>query len=249
MNILLLNPNRTQAVTDVVLAAAESAAAPGTRFLAVTGRRGPAVISTRSENAIAHLEVMALAAEYADQVDAIILAVSLDTALSACREMLGAKPVIGMTEAGLLMAATLATRIGVMTYGPRMGPIYRELVASHGFTDRLAGVEALPVTPTDTFTAPGAVRDAVVGGVQRLVERDGAEAVVLAGAAMASMARELQPRCPVPLLDGVACAVMLAEARVRMALPGPTTGSLSPVSGRDLIGVGDALAARLKGSA
>ena len=151
MKILLLNPNRTQAVTDVVLAAGRAAASPGTELVAVTGRRGPAVIGSRSENAIAQAEVMALAAEHADAVDAIVLAVSLDTALFACREMLGAKPVIGMTEAGLLMAATLATRIGVLTYGPRMGPIYRELVEAHGLAARLAGIEALPVTPVDTF--------------------------------------------------------------------------------------------------
>ncbi|WP_017760869.1 aspartate/glutamate racemase family protein, partial [Pseudacidovorax intermedius] len=209
MKLLLINPNRTQAVTDAVLAAARSAARPGTELLAVTGRQGPAIIASRAENALAQQEVLELAAQHATEVDAIVLGVSLDSALWACRELFDV-PVVGMTEAGLLMGATLAGRIGVLTYGARMAPLYRELVEQHGLAARLAGIETLEVTPQQTFETPLRVQEAVLGGIERLVQRDGAEAVLLAGAAMASMAPVLQPRASVPLLDGVACAVALA---------------------------------------
>lgn len=246
MKLLLINPNRTQAVTDAVLAAARAAARPDTELVAVTGRCGPAIIASRAENAIAQQEVLELAAQRAGDVDAIVLGVSLDSALWPCRELLDI-PVIGMTEAGLLVGATLASRIGVLTYGARMAPLYRELVAQHGMVARLAGVEALDVTPEQTFAAPDAVQARVLEGIERLVHRDGAEAVLLAGAAMASMAAPLQPRASVPLLDGVACAVALAEARHQLSLPAARAGSLAPIVGRDVTGVSAPLASLFAG--
>lgn len=248
MKLLLINPNRTQAVTDAVLAAARTAARPGTELLAVTGRQGPAIIASRAENALAQQEVLELAAQHAAEVDAIVLGVSLDSALWACRELFDV-PVVGMTEAGLLMGATLAGRVGVLTYGARMAPLYRELVEQHGLAARLAGIETLEVTPQQTFETPLRVQEAVLAGIERLVLRDGAEAVLLAGAAMASMAPVLQPRASVPLLDGVACAVALAQARVDLALPAARAGSLAPLRGRDVTGVTPTLAARFRGAA
>ncbi len=246
MKLLLINPNRTQAVTDAVLAAARAAAHPGTELIAVTGRRGPAIIGSRAENAIAQHEVLELAAQHAGEVDAIVLGVSLDSALWPCRELLDI-PVIGMTEAGLLVGATLTGRIGVLTYGARMAPLYRELVEQHGMTARLAGVEAIDVTPEETFATPGVVQARVLEGIDRLVRCDGAEAVLLAGAAMASMAAPLQPRAPVPLLDGVACAVALAQVRHRLALPAARAGSLAPILGREVTDVSAPLAALFAG--
>lgn len=245
MRLLLINPNRTQAVTDAVLAAARAVARPDTQLRALTGRRGPAIIASRTEDVLAQQEVLELAHAHACEADAIVLAVSLDSALWPCRELLDI-PVIGMTEAGLLMGATLAARIGVLTYGARMAPLYRELVARHGLADRLAGVQVLDLTPEQSLAAPAAAQAQVLAGVERLASREGAEAVLLAGAAMAAMAGVLQPRTPVPLLDGVACAVVLAEARHCLRLPAARTGSLAPLAGRAVTGVSSALAQRLQ---
>ncbi|CAN7744563.1 aspartate/glutamate racemase family protein [Pseudorhodoferax sp. LjRoot39] len=242
MKLLLVNPNLTQAVTDAVLAAARSRAAPGTELVAVTGRFGPAVIGSRAENALAQHGVLELVAQHAPGCDAVVLGVSLDTALWACRELLDI-PVVGMTEAGLLCGATVATRIGLLTNGARMGPLYRELVQSYGLGERLAGVETLTLTPQQMVGAPQEAQEAVLAAARTLVERDGAEAVLLAGAAMASMADVLQPRLPVPLLDGVGCAVALAQALVGLRLPRARVGSVSPTGGRTVQGVSPALTA------
>ncbi|PZQ01971.1 MAG: hydantoin racemase [Variovorax paradoxus] len=242
MKLLLVNPNLTQAVTDAVLAAARSRAAPGTELVAVTGSFGPAVIGSRAENALAQHGVLDLVAQHAPGCDAVVLGVSLDTALWACRELLD-MPVVGMTEAGLLCGATVATRIGLLTNGARMGPLYRELVQSYGLGERLAGVETLALTPQQMVGAPQDAQDAVLAAARTLIERDGAEAVLLAGAAMASMAEALQPQLPVPLLDGVGCAVALAQALVGLRLPRARVGSVAPTGGRSVQGVSPALTA------
>ena len=242
MKLLLINPNTTQAVTDAVLVAARAAARPGTDLKAVTGSFGPVVIGSRAENALAQHSVLELAAVHAGDCDAVVLAVSLDTGLWACRELLRV-PVIGMTEAGLLMGCSVGTRIGLITYGRRMGPLYREIAESYGLASRLAGIATLDVTPQQTFSDPQRVHAATLAAARQLIERDGAEAVLLAGAAMASMAAALQPELDVPLLDGVACAVALAEAHAALGLPKARSGSVSATGGRTVLGVSAQLTA------
>lgn len=246
MKLLLVNPNTTQAVTDAVLRAARAVAGPGTELKAVTGSFGPAVIGSRAENALAQHSVLQLVADHAGDCDAVVLAVSLDTGLWACRELLPV-PVVGMTEAGLLMGCNVATRLGVVTYGQRMGPLYRELVEGHGLASRLAGIATLAVPPELSFSDPQQVLDATLAAARQLVVRDGAEAVLLAGAAMAAMASTLQPHIDVPLLDGVACAVVLAEAQAALKLPKARSGSVSPTGGRTVRGVSPSLTALFAG--
>jgi allantoin racemase len=248
MKLLLINPNTTQAVTDAVLVAARATARPGTDLKAVTGSFGPVVIGSRGENALAQHSLLQLAAVHAVDCDAVVLAVSLDTGLWACRELLGV-PVIGMTEAGLLIGSSVGTRIGMITYGRRMGPLYRELVESYGLASRLAGIATLAVTPEQTFSDPQLVQDAALAAARLLVEHDGAEVVLLAGAAMAAMAATLQPQLDVPLLDGVSCAVALAEAQVALKLPKARTGSVAPTGGRTVLGVSPQLTALFAGKA
>ncbi len=246
MKLLLINPNTTQAVTEAVLVAARTVARPGTELHAVTGRFGPAVIGSRAENALAQHSVLQLVAEHAGGCDGVVLAVSLDTGLWACRELLHV-PVTGMTEAGLLMGCTVGTRIGIVTYGQRMGPLYRELAEGYGLASRLAGIATLAVKPQQTFSEPQRVQDAALEAARRLVESDGAEVVLLAGAAMAAMAAVLQPQLDVPLLDGVACAVVLAEARVALKVQKARTGSVSATGGREVLGVSPQLTALFGG--
>lgn len=76
-----------------------------------------------------------------------------------------------------------------------------------------------------------------------LVERDGAETVVLTGAVMAGVPARLQQEVPVPLIDGIACAVQQAELLHRLGHPKPSAGSYAPPAGRELVAVDEAIAA------
>ena len=106
MKLLVINGNMTQAITDVCANAAREVASPGTEVVSATGTFGPQVIGSRSENALAQHGMLELAAKHAPGCDAIVIAVSMDTGLPALRELLSI-PVVGMTEAGALMAREL----------------------------------------------------------------------------------------------------------------------------------------------
>jgi allantoin racemase len=104
-------------------------------------------------------------------------------------------------------------------------------------------VDSVELPPTATFSDPLAVRRLTLEACARLVNGHGAEAVVMAGAAMAGLNETLQGEVSVPLVDGVACAVPLAEMLVRLKLPKPAVGSLSHPGERGVHGVSAALAA------
>ncbi len=62
---------------------------------------------------------------------------------------------------------------------------------------------------------------------------------------MAGMAKQLQPQAEVPLLDGVSCAVPLAETLVRLKLPPPGQGSFAAPRDRKSAKLDPVLAGRL----
>jgi len=241
MRLLVANANTTEAITQLCAAAARAAAAEGTEIVAATPRFGAEVISTRAENIVAGHALLELLAAHAGKVDAVLLAVSHDTALEAARQLMPC-PVVGMTEAACFAACLLGGRFGLVTFGGV--ETYRERIAAHGLSSRLASLVSVDATPQETVRDPEGVARKVAGGIARAVA-EGADAVILGGAALAGMGDRLQAEAPVPLLDGIACGVKFSEALVSLRLPKPKVGSYAAPSGRVTTGLSPALAAML----
>jgi allantoin racemase len=149
-----------------------------------------------------------------------------------------------MTEAACLVGCMAGGRFGLVTFGGI--ETYRELVGRHGLSSRLAGLAGVDATPPEAVADPDGVGAKVLGAVEALAAQ-GADSVVLAGAALAGFDRRLQARSPVALLDGMACGVRMAELLVALALPKPRSGSFAACAGRNSLGLSPALAALLKG--
>lgn len=206
MRLLLINGNTTPFVTETAAVEARRSSAPDTEIVAVTASRGPRIIATRFENVLAGQEMIRLAAAHSDGIDGVLVGVSFDTALGALRELMPV-PVVGMTEAALATAMLVGGRIGLVSLGARVQPLYAELVDGYGLAGRIAGwrsIEApMAYAPGDT-----AELDALlVGACEALVGEAMAEIIVLLGAVMAGVPRRLQPAVPVPLVDGIAAGV------------------------------------------
>jgi allantoin racemase len=244
LRILVANPNTTPEVTGLCERAARAVASPGTEILPLTGRFGARIINSRAENAIAAHAMLELLADHATAADAVLLAVSYDTALLAARELLPV-PVVGMTEAAMLAACLLGTRFGLVTFGT--APVYRELVALNGLTGRLVGVRTVAASAKDAYSNPAAVDALVASSATALAEAEGAEAVVLCGAAMAGMPARIADRVPVPVLDGIAAGIGMCEMLVRLGAKKARTGSLAHPGARPTIGLSPALARLLEG--
>jgi len=243
MKILVLNPNTSQFVTDRVVETARAAAGPECRVTGVTGRRGPPIVGTRSECVMAAAEALELAAEHAGDVDGILLAISFDTGLDALREMLPI-PVVGMSEAGMLAAMTLARRFSLLTFGNRAVPIYDELVAHYGWAGRSAGVLSLPPLTEAQLRDTAQVQPALAAAITAAAQDRGTEAVVLAGAVFAGLGERLRESVPVPVVDGVVAAVHHLRMLNALAPAKPRAGSLAFPPAKALSGMSPALTRR-----
>ncbi|CAN5375765.1 aspartate/glutamate racemase family protein [soil metagenome] len=245
MRLLLLNSNTSSFVTDKVAVAARAAAQPTTEIVPVTGNFGARIIATRTELAIAEHATVDLIAQHAAGFDAVLIAVSYDVALWAAREMTSI-PVVGITEAAMLTACMLGTRVGVVVFGQRVLPMYQELIARHGLTARVAGWRMVDTNAPYSAGDQTEADALTLAAVNDLVTKDGAEVVVLTGAVMAGVPPRLQPHASVPLLDGISCGVRQAELLVSLAPMKARTGSLAPLPARDMHEVSPAIDAFFK---
>ena len=66
-------------------------------------------------------------------------------------------------------------------------------------------------------------------GCNACAREDGADIVILGGAGLAGLAGKLRPSVNIPLLDGVACAISMAEALAKQK-PGRAGTPPAPVA-------------------
>jgi Asp/Glu/hydantoin racemase len=226
MKLLLINPNISDDVTKVMAEEARRSASPGTEIAATTARFGVLYIENRGESAIAAHAVLDAIAEHGAGADAVIVSAFGDPGLKAARELFDL-PVVGLAESAFLMAWTLGHRYSIVAMTPRLGAWFRESAREHGLDGRLASVRALAEGPTDIAKAKEQLREKLVTECLRAVEADGAEVVILGGGPIAGLARDCADRIPVPALDGVSCAVRLAEALVGLKPRAAQRGSFA----------------------
>lgn len=246
MRILLVNPNTTAAVTDLLVAAARPVAAAGTEIVPLTAPRGVPYISSRAEAQLGGAQLLETLAEHAPGADAAIVAAFGDPGLMAARELFDI-PVIGMSEAAMLTACMLGRRFAIVTFSTNLGAWYRDCVEMHGMRDRCAAIRCLD----GAFRAIAEVQEEkealLVDLACRAVAEDGADAVILSGAPLAGLAAKVADRVPVPLVDPIQAAVKQAEALVALTPRKARSGSFARPPGKPSTGLPAALARRIAG--
>jgi allantoin racemase len=130
MRLLLVNPNVTQAITDTMTAEARHAASPGTEVTATTARFGTLYVENRAEAAVAAHAVVDALAEHGRGYAAAIVAAFGDPGLAAAKELMDV-PVVGVSEAALLIAYLLGRRYSIVCLTPRLRTWYMECAKEH----------------------------------------------------------------------------------------------------------------------
>ena len=164
--------------------------------------------------------------------DAVYLACFGDPGLAALKEVSPA-PVVGMAQASCEAACRRGKRFSIVTGGALWGPMLREFVAGLGLAERLASVRTVAPTGGEIARDPDAALSLLAAACTACAKEDGADIVILGGAALAGLAVRIAPAVPVPVLcsveTGAVAALAAAEAGERMKpAPAVETVGLSP---------------------
>ena len=216
MRILLLNPNTTKGVTDLLVAAGRTVAAPGTEIVPCTAARGVPYIATRAEAQIGGAIALEILAERHQDVDAAIIAAFGDPGLFGARELFDI-PVIGMAEAAMLTACMLGRRFSIVTFARALGPWYQECVEMHGLQRRCASIRMLEGAFQSISEVQEEKEALLIDLTSRAIEEDEADVIILGGAPLAGLADKVKDRIPVPVVDQIGAAVKQAEALVSLS--------------------------------
>lgn len=248
MRLLLINPNISGSVSELIRGEALRSAPEGSTIEVLTAPFGVAYIETRFEALIGAYAVAQLAAEHHARFDAVVVAAFGDPGLAALREVLPI-PVTGLTEAALASAHLLGQRFSVIAISRRIQAWYREVIETSGFGARLASIRSLerPLERIDTVQQDHA--PALKALAERAVDEDGADVIVLAGAPLAGLARSLHGQLPVPVVDGVSSAVRHAATLVGLQAGRPRAGGFAPPPAKPNQGLPPAMARLLQGGA
>lgn len=225
MRIVIVNPNTTASMTAKIGAAAQSVASAGTEVIALNPPDGPVSIEGYVDEAYS---VPGLLAEIRRQpADAYIIACFDDTGLEAARCVTDS-PVIGIGEAAFHIASLLAGKFSVITTLSRSIPAIEHNLVKYGLDRRCAKVRAaeVPVLELEDPTSDAASR--IAAEIEQAKAADRCEAIVLGCAGMADLAASLSRTHGLPVVDGVAAAVKLAESVVALGLKTSRLGGYAP---------------------
>ena len=210
MRLLIINPNISHSVTDLIEAEARRTASPDTQIIMGTAQSGVAYIETRFEALLGGHAAAIIAGEQLGNYDALLVAAFGDPGLLALKEAL-VVPVVGMTEAALMTAAQLGQRISIIAISQRITSWYRECVDQNGMLGRLASIRHLDRPLRDAGSVQQDHSARLLELSHLAVKEDGADVLILAGAPLAGLARGLAGQLPVPVVDGVSCGVAQAQ--------------------------------------
>ena len=225
MRLLVVNPNTTASMTEKIGAAARRAASPGSEIAAINPSSGPVSIEGYYDEAISVPGLLDIVRS--TPADAVIVACFDDTGLDAAR-CLTAAPVIGIGEAGFHFASVLSNKFSVVTTLSRSVPAIEHNLVRYGLAHRCARVRASDVPVLDLEKGDAQSRARIAREIRLAIEEDRAEAIVLGCAGMTDLAASFAEEFALPVLDGVACAVAMAESIARIGLTTTRRGGYAP---------------------
>lgn len=217
MRILVVNVNTTESMTDSIGRQAAAAASPGTEIIALTPLFGADSVEGNYESYLAAIAVMETVRAYPEPFDAVIQAGYGEHGREGLQELLDV-PVVDITEAGASTAMFLGHKYSVVTTLDRAVPMIEDRLKLAGLDARCASVRASGLGVLELEEDPDRAVTAIVEQAHCAVTEDRAEVIVLGCGGMAGLDADIRKRTGVPVVDGVAAAVTIAESLVRLGL-------------------------------
>ena len=214
--IFVINPNSSQAVTDAFDEALNVLRIPGGPAIeSLTLAEGPPGIQSQMdvENVTLPLVklVQSLDAKHGDAAGAYVVACFSDPGLHAVREATS-KPVLGISECGVLTALTRGHRVGVIAILRTSIPRHGRMFGAMGLTERVVAEVPLGMNVTDLVDTDR-TRAGLLRAGQQLRDTHLIDVVVLGCAGMAAHRAWLEQQLGIPVVEPTQAATAMGIGR------------------------------------
>lgn len=235
MRILIVNVNTTASMTEGIGAQARKVAAPGTEIVALTPRFGAESVEGNFESYLCAVGVMDAVMRYDQPFDAVIQAGYGEHGREGLQELLTV-PVVDITEAAASTAMFLGHKYSVVTTLDRAVPLIEDRLKLAGLDARCASVRASGMAVLELESEPERAVATIVEQASLAVTEDRAEVICLGCGGMAELEAKVRERTGVPVVDGVAAAVTIAESLVRLGLATSKVRTYAPPRPKKVVG-------------
>lgn len=205
MKILIINPNSDEATADVLRRTADAFLQGRAEAEVVSLRTAPRLVVTYEDQAAATQELAEVIRTGRDVYDAFVIACHADPNLELARELAGEKPVFGIAQASMGMAAMLTGGYAVITPSEKIIPKKFALARKYHCEEQLKTV----------VVSGGNDRESLLAAAKEALRVPGVGAIVLGCANYSGADGWLESRLGVPVYDGLVWALILAEGAVR----------------------------------
>lgn len=215
MRIVVTNCNTTRAMTEEIVRGARGAAAPGTTITGLTPAWGPESAEGWLDSYLSAAAVLDTLRGHQEPYDAVVMAGFGEHGREGARELLDV-PVVDITEAAAHLACLLGRRYGVVTTLDRARGQIEDSLHAAGVAQNCAAVVGTGLGVLDLGDSEVTTR-AFLTAAERARDA-GAEVLVLGCAGMTGLQEKVGAALDMPVVDGVAAAVKLAESLVTLGL-------------------------------
>lgn len=211
MKILIINPNSSLDMTDVIQKSAENFVNGEYEVMTLPTEGAPIFIDTYKDHAIAAKGMLDIVKKYEDEVDAFIVACHCDPNLDLLKEIT-CKPVVGIGEASMKMASMLGHRFSVISTSQHSVPNKQALIRKYHLEGCLASVKY----PRAELEGCSCTEEQIYLETSKdAINEDMAEVIVLGCAGLAGLDKKIQEQVKVPVLDPIVCALIMASGLVK----------------------------------
>jgi len=213
--VFVINPNSTEAVTagiDAAMAPLRMAGGPDIRCLTLA--EGPPGIQTQRDVESVIPPLARLARSLEEEAGAFVIACFSDPGLHLVRETVR-RPVLGISECGVLTALTLGQTFGVIAILQGSIPRHLRTWGAMGVLDRFVGEMAIDMPVTELIDAERTLARMIDVG-RRLRDERQAQVIVMGCAGMAAYRAPLQHALSIPVVEPSQAAAVMALGRVRL---------------------------------
>ncbi|MGZ5194279.1 MAG: aspartate/glutamate racemase family protein [Ramlibacter sp.] len=216
--LLVVNPNTSESVTELLRAHVQTAAGSQVSVRAVTARFGSTYIADDASYAVAaHSTFDAWSTALLPPrraPDAVLIGCFGDPGLLALRAA-SPVPVGGLAESSFIEAAQHGP-FAIVTGGEKWDPILRRVAQAMGFAQALAGIRTVVPTGAELAADPEAARALLTQACRDAAREFDARTIIIGGAGLAGFAAMLQPGVEVPLIDSVAAGARWAQRALQL---------------------------------